>query len=89
MWTTTIVYNIENQDLGAMMQIQTKLDEFKNLDGAGLAIPGHSFQEQVANPETNIITVKRRWNQQQYAQQWVDWVSQFNWVQVSLAQDPV
>jgi hypothetical protein len=92
MWTTTIIYDanlIRSSDIEVVVsniaEIQEKLRDLISTDGNGSTLPGYEAPDSLMSVADDVETVEiiREWNQQESAEEFVNFVQQYPWVTAS------
>ena len=96
MWLTKVDYNIQmirNSDIltiaNDFQEIRQKLNEFRDTDGNGSTLPGYELPTNLLEipEETQTLKIIRSWNSQEIAEQFVDFMQQYPWIDAAVQED--
>jgi hypothetical protein len=94
MWITTVTYSAEQAQFESVesvtdgiLAINSIRDQLAAVDGNGEPVPGFEPPSSVVSGNFQSTTVKRYWNTETAAQDFVNFLSQFSWATASYEQN--
>ena len=96
MWLTEVDYKIQmikNSDSltinNDFRDIRQKLIELRDIDGNGFTLPGYELPTNLSEIPEEIQTLRivRSWNSQEIAEQFVDFMQQYPWIDAAVQEN--